>query len=387
MKILFVMIQPFDPYSGGVQMSTFKLSKKFTEMGMKTLVYSFMNTGHIKADYTTLHHSKGKNWHYNKENILDLYRLIKNEKPDIIINQMPYEKEINQVLLQSKNEIGCSLLACLRNTLFSVKLNIADYINGIVPTPANRLFHNSPGNWLFQKLHKTSHAKALKNILDIYDRFVMFGEPNNDEIKYFIGNYKQEKLAYIPNSIPHVLNELPIKEKRILWLSRLSYKQKQANLILPIWKKIYELLPEWELDVVGDGDAFQDIQQAIEKEKIPRITLYGKQKPDEYFKRSSLYIMTSSYEGFPNTAIEAQSFGAIPIIFDSYPLAHWVLNDTKDGFLIKPFDTDKMANTVVKLALNEEELKLIGKMALNNAKKFHIDKVGGMWQDLFKILT
>lgn len=386
MKILFVMIQPFDPYSGGVQMSTFKLSKKFAEMGMNTLVYSFANSGHIKAEDTRLFYSEKEKGHYSRENNEHLYKIIKHERPDFIINQMPYEEEITEVLTRSKSEFGCILLACLRNSLFSVKLNIEDYIKIFVPAPANKLFHNVIGRTLFQTVHKSKHAKALKTILDVYDRFVMFGEPNNDEIKYFIGDYKQDKLAYIPNSIPEVLREMPQKEKRILWLSRLSYKQKQAQLILPVWKKVQELLPGWELDIVGDGDAYKDIERKILEEKIPRVTQYGKQKPNGYYERAPIYFMTSSYEGFPNTVIEAQSFGSIPVVFNSYPIAGWAINNNEDGFLIDSFDVDMMADTIIKLVSDSEKMKIMGENTLKNANRFHIDKVGGMWEELLQQL-
>lgn len=386
MKILFVMIQPFDPFTGGVQMSTFKLSKKFTEMGMETIVYTFQNFGHLKAEYTTLYHSPNDKLHYNNENTDHLYELISKERPDFIINQMPYEEEINRILTQAKENYGCILLACLRNTLFSVKLNILDYIDGQVPSPANKFLHNPLGKALFQKIHKVKHAKALKMILDVYDRFVMFGTPNKDEIEYFVGKYKQNKLAYIPNSIPSVLSEVPLKEKKILWLSRLSYKQKQAQMILPVWKKVYKHLPDWELDIVGHGDSFDDVKRTIEKENIPRISLHGKQIPDEFFQKSAIYFMTSSYEGFPNTVIEAQSFGSIPVVFNSYPIASWVVNDARDGILIKPFDIDKMGEEIVKLASDNNKLELMSKNALMNAEKFHIDRIGEMWNDLFKLL-
>lgn len=383
MKILFLMHQAFDPFSGGVQMSTFKLSKKFTEMGMTTSVYSFSNTGHSKAEYTKLFHSENKGIHYNKENRDHLYQILSDVKPDIIIDQMPYETQVHDVLIRSKNEFGSILLACLRNSLFSIKLNIEDYIKIFIPSPLNRLFHNFLGRFVFQQVHKSKHAKSLKTILDVYDKFVMFGEPNNDEIKYFIGNYKQSKLTYIPNSIPEVLTEMPVKEKKILWLSRLSYKQKQAQYILPVWDIVHKNLPDWQLDIVGDGDAFKAIQNEILEKNIPRVHLHGKQKANEYFREAPIYFMTSSYEGFPNTVIEAQSFGSIPVIFNSYPIANWVINDNQDGILIKSFEVKKMADAIVKLAKDSEKMRTMGNYALKNANKFHIDVVGEMWRELF----
>lgn len=383
MKIIFILTQAFDPFAGGVQMTTFKLSKKFTEMGYESIVYSFNNSGNVEPKFTRLCYSENENLHHNKENRDHFYNFVKNERPDFVISQVPYEDKINEVVRQLKDELNFIALSCLRNSLFSVKLNIDLYIKNSVPVPLYKLLQNPLGRSIFQKLHKSKHAKSLKSILDIYDRFIMFGEPNKREIQYFIGNYKQEKLAYIPNSIPHVEKELPEKQNRILWLSRLNYNQKQAHLILPIWKKIYNLLPEWELDVVGDGEAFKDLAKQIEKDEIPRITLHGKQKPDSYYRKSPIYVMTSANEGFPNTILEAQSFGCVPIVFDSYPIAAWVINDNKNGLLVKFNDIESMVDKIVQTASHSVNMKTMGNNALKNAERFQVDKVGVIWRDLF----
>jgi glycosyltransferase involved in cell wall biosynthesis len=166
-------------------------------------------------------------------------------------------------------------------------------------------------------------------------------------------------------------------------MSRLSYKQKRADLILPFWKKVMLKLPDWQFDVVGYGDAYEDIKLQIAQENIPRVTLYGKQVPDKYYKRSPIYIMTSKNEGFPNTLIEAQSFGAIPVVYDNYPICSWVVKNGKSGILIPPFKVDEMAKEVIDLTKNQEKKNLLMQGSLANAKEFSIEKVGKQWIDFF----
>jgi glycosyltransferase involved in cell wall biosynthesis len=203
------------------------------------------------------------------------------------------------------------------------------------------------------------------------------------ELKYFVGNYKLHKTHLIPNSILSVENSIPDKEKRILWLSRLSYKQKRADLILPFWKKVVDKLPEWQLDIVGSGNAYEDIKYQIELENIPRVTLYGRQEPYKYYKRAAIYIMTSAYEGLPNTILEAQSFACIPIVYDNYPICSWVVNEGESGILIPPFDVDKMAQETVLLAKDSNRQTVLMEAALTNAREFQLDKVGKKWIQFF----
>lgn len=383
-KILIVLIQPFDSSTGGVQMSTYKLSKYFSSVGAAVYVYSFSDKGHISQDFATLITSPKPNRHYNQSNITHFSETIDKVKPDIIINQMPYEHVISDALASKHDRSGYLLLGCLRNTLYSVKLNLDSYLEMVIPKPIRPFLRNKIGYALLLALHKRSHARDLKRILDVYDYFVMFGPPNKTEIEYFIGSYKENKWAYIPNSIPVVVPTIPAKEKRILWLSRLSYKQKRAEFILPVWGIVSKALPDWELDIVGDGDAFDDIVGEIKLKDLQRVTVHGRQKADEFFRKSPIYFMTSSFEGFPNTVIEAQSFASIPVVFNSYPMLDWIIEDKVNGVLVEPFNVQMMAEEIIKLAKNEDLRMKMMMASIKNANRFVIDQVGAQWLEFFE---
>ena len=383
MNILFVLTPAFDPYSGGVQMSTYKIGSYLARAGHELTVYSFENKGNVDCDFGVLHHAPAAGGEGTHENLRHFSEVIQNAEPDVVINQMPYIHDIGEVLKEKQEKLKFLLLGCLRNTLFSVKLNLDAYRKKVLPAPLQPLFANAIGRRVLLWKHRQRHCADLKEILDTYDYFIMFAPPNETELEYFVGDYKKHKTAFIPNSIPKVLPEVPTKEKRMLWLSRLSYAQKRADLILPFWKKVMHHLPDWQFDVVGHGDAFEDIKNQIEKEQIPRITLHGKQKPDDYYRRAPIYIMTSAYEGFPNTLIEAQSFGAVPIVYRNYPVVNWVIEDGKNGHLIPPFDIDQMAQRTIALAQDVDRRQQMMEGALENARRFTIDRVGQKWVDFF----
>lgn len=382
MKILITLVPRFDPYSGGVQMSTFKLSSFFNKMGHEVYVYSFENEGHVSPSFVKFKHALEKGLNYNPKNLEDCKLFIESSNPDIVINQMPYELGLGGMLKQVKQSVGFKLYGCLRGSFFAVKQNLETYRTTLLPKSIQPYFKNKLGYMVLLQIHKFNHARVLRKIMDTYDKYVLFGEANKIEMEYFIGKYKQDKLAYIPNSIPFVLEELPKKEKRLLWLSRVDYRQKHAELIIPLWKLLKDRLPDWTFDVVGDGGAFEDLKNQIREEKLERIVMHGKQVPDEYYKKSPIYIMTSSFEGFPNTLIEAQSFGAIPIVFDSYPMVREIVTN-QNAILVETFNLDKMAYEIKQLISDNEKLQKMMEGSLQNASKYTIDKVGQKWLGLF----
>jgi hypothetical protein len=175
------MVPAFNPNAGGVQRSTFKMSSYFKSVGYDTSVFSYANNQHSSQEVAELYHSKNPGLNKNPDNNIELLNVIKKINPDIIINQMPYEYQIGEVLLKARKEdINFLLLGCLRNTLFSVKLNLEFYTQKLVPSLILPVFKNKLGYFIVLSIHKYRHKKYLKQILDKYDYFVMFGPPNID---------------------------------------------------------------------------------------------------------------------------------------------------------------------------------------------------------------
>jgi len=211
----------------------------------------------------------------------------------------------------------------------------------------------------------------------------MFGPPNLEELEYFVPGYDREKIRLIPNSIPDVADTPPAKEKRLLWLGRLSRAQKRVELLPEVWRRVCEHLPDWHLDVVGDGPDRAEIERTVSESGLPRVNFYGRQVPGDFFHRSPIFFMTSAFEGFPNTLVEAQSHAAIPVVFDSYPVASWIVEHGNNGYLVEPFNVETMAERIVDLATCPGR-KGFAEQALESARRFNIDRVGRMWQELFE---
>ena len=379
-SILFVLTQGVDPHAGGVQMSTCKLGRYFSELGHDVGVFSFARAGHTPVDFGTLWTGVAEGGQDSEANRQAFEAVLSTFAPDIVINQMPYEREIGDLLKRNKRFL---LLGCLRNTLFSVRGNPAAYVRRLSPGFMGGLADNLIIQGLFLFLHRLRHRKDLRWILNTYDLFIMFGPPNLDELEYFLPGFDHNKVRLIPNSIPQVSESTPQKEKRLLWLGRIAHAQKQAGLILEVWRRVYKRLPDWKIDVVGDGPALAALQTEARDAGLPRIEFYGRRVPDEFYRRSAIFFMTSAFEGFPNTLVEAQSYGCIPVIFDSYPVARWIVEGGANGHLVQPFDVDAMSERIVALARNPERNR-IADQVLESARRFQIDRVGRMWQELFE---
>lgn len=381
LRVLFVLTQPLDPHSGGVQMSTCKLGRHFANLGHQVGVFSFADEGHAKMDFGSLWHARSAGGQNARSNLEELGRVVGEFAPAVVINQMPYERAIGKVLAHGE---GFVLLGCLRNTLFSVISDLDGYIDRAFPGAAARLLKNPPGRLILKALHRYRHRSDLREILRTYDRFVMFASPNLQELSYFLPKFDRRRIALIPNSIPSVMDDLPKKEKRILWLGRLDEKQKRASLLLPIWQRASKNLPDWQFDVVGEGPLKETLERQSMAMGLERIEFHGRQSPDAFYRRSALFFMTSAFEGFPNTLVEAKSFGCVPLVFDSYPMAGWLIQNEIDGCLISPFDVERMASCMAELALDGPRREKLAAASLGSARQFEISNVGVQWETLLE---
>jgi len=145
---------------------------------------------------------------------------------------------------------------------------------------------------------------------------------------------------------------------------------------------MHEKLPGWKFTVVGDGDYRETLLKEIEG--LPNIESIGQADPAPYYEKASVLVMTSAYEGFPNVLLEAQSYGVVPVLFNSYSAAPWVTDEGETGFLIEPFDLEKMAEKVAWLANHTERWSEISNAAVQGARQFTVEEVGKIWFSFFK---
>jgi len=99
---------------------------------------------------------------------------------------------------------------------------------------------------------------------------------------------------------------------RVLWIARIC-KQKRPDRLL----EIADACPDLQFDFVGPADNSEYARSVCDRAKtIENITVHGSashRHVHNFYKKAKVLCCTSDYEGFPNTFLEAWSFG-IPIV-------------------------------------------------------------------------
>jgi glycosyltransferase involved in cell wall biosynthesis len=172
-------------------------------------------------------------------------------------------------------------------------------------------------------------------------------------------------------------------------VSRLEEKQKRISLALKIWENIEksDAHKDWKLIILGHGIDETYYRRTIEKKQLKRVSLEGARSPETYYRKSSIFMMTSAYEGFALTLMESLQMGAVPVVFDGFKSVHDVISDGYNGFIIPNNDIAAYANCLSQLMSNEKQRTIIAQNAIESSKKFELSGIVKQWFDLFAELS
>ncbi|HTG56101.1 MAG TPA: glycosyltransferase, partial [Niabella sp.] len=117
----------------------------------------------------------------------------------------------------------------------------------------------------------------------------------------------------------------------------------------------------WSLDLVGDGPLMEDVrEQARVLNIINRIKFLGRRwDVAELMSSADVFILTSFWEGFPRSIIEAMRAGLPVVASDVAGVSEAVIDDLT-GYLIKDRNRNELENKLSVLIANPDQRMRLG---------------------------
>ena len=375
MNILFLE-SSIPPSRGGVQRVSWLVSRYLNEHGHDTyFAFWFKDSDEVDEHHKIRIGKEGEVGKCSNR----LYNFIKNKAINIIINQQCRNKFVSRVIKKVRDEQICKVVYC-----HHLSPDYGDYVNLGIKDCIKNLF----SCMLFGV---DMYSRWERKQYDISDRYVLLSESFKNE---FIKRTKlrdTSKLRWISNplSFPFTLaSQYDNKKKQILIVSRMHERQKKLTSALRIWKEIeHRGYRDWNLVMAGYGPDEQMILDYAKSLNLSRMTYIGKvDNPAGLYMESSIFMMTSNYEGFGMTLTEALQFGCVPLAFDTYAALHDILTHGDNGFIIPIHDEGAYADQLCELIDNPTILKRMSRRAMESCKKFGMETVGQKWLDLINEL-
>lgn len=179
------------------------------------------------------------------------------------------------------------------------------------------------------------------------------------------------------------------KKKEVLIVARFDEFSKRISLALKVWRKIEKdpRLNDWELTLVGSGEAENFYKYLVGKWQLKRVNFTGHQNPIEYYRRASIFLMTSSAEGWGMTITEAMQMGVPTIAFDSFGALYDMIQDEYNGYIVPNNNISAFSQKLTELMMNDTIRRGMCINAVNSSKTFEIEKVAKKWIKIFDKLA
>lgn len=227
---------------------------------------------------------------------------------------------------------------------------------------------------------------ARRIAVKLADKIVVLGKKDLENYeRHFINT---DKILYIYNPVAYRLNDYRNPDTyRIITAGRLC-KQKGFDFLIKAWKIIEEdkdIDKRWRLDIYGEGEEKEHLEGLIVKNKLNRIYLKGyTNNLEEEMINSSLFVLSSRYEGFGLVLLEAQAKGLPCISFNCKEGPAEIIDDGVNGFLVNEEDVEALAEKM-KILMNSRELRVnFAKKAQKDLQRFALESVLDSWEMLLR---
>ncbi len=275
------------------------------------------------------------------KNIISSFLLVKNfRKKDVLI--ISFQANIFSIIVSK-----------LMNWQIIIRLNTSPekYINNTFKMFFFKIFYNLSNEII---VNSFEFKKNLKKIFNLNSTVIL-----NSILKKKI---KKNKINFFKN----------FKGLKIINIARLT-DQKDHLTLLKTAKMISEKNKiNFKLAIIGRGKNFQTLQKFIIENKLKKkVFLCGyKKDAEQYLSYSNLFILTSKFEGLPNTLIEAQS-AKLPIISSDCPSGpKEILLNGKLGILFKTGSYKDLYRKILHFNNNKTKYKNKAVLAQKFLKRF-----------------
>lgn len=164
--------------------------------------------------------------------------------------------------------------------------------------------------------------------------------------------------------------------------------QKGFDRLIDAWSIVNMQHPDWVLRIYGDGMR-QQLQQQIDRLGIASSCILEHSTPDidEKYCESSIFALSSRYEGFGMVIIEAMACGIPPVSFACPCGPRDIIDDGKNGLLVENGNIEMLAGKICYLIENDEIRRKMGQQARIDVERFKIEQIARQWKELFESLV
>lgn len=297
-----------------------------------------------------------------------------------LLKQRKYKKMLSAELIRIRPDFTISMLRREINFLTSLK-DGSKKIGELHVNRANyRNFEANDSNILkrlFAKFWMRSLVEKLKRL----DQLVVLTDKNKASW------LELSNVTVIPDPVPMLipLSVSDLHAKRVVTIGRYAY-QKGYDLLLQAWAEVEKHFLDWTLDIFGMGDQteYRELMADLGID-TNRCHLNGPvEDVTKTYLDSSIFVLSSRFEGFGLVLVEAMASGLPVVSFDCPVGPDEIITDRVDGLLVPSGDVQALCEKLMALMADENQRRLLSRQARLTAQRYDMAAIANQWTTLFE---
>lgn len=206
---------------------------------------------------------------------------------------------------------------------------------------------------------------------------------------YFPDKVRNRSIV-IPNPVfsEDILEEYKGEKKELIVnIARLDLRQKRQDILIRAFNEISEKYPSMQLYIYGSGPDEKKIKELIQELKLEnRVVLKGvTTNVYQAIGEAKITILTSDFEGIPNSIIESMCVG-VPVISTkcSPGGAELLIQDHENGILVERENIHQIADAIVELLENRNIYEKVARNGFLIKERFNQEKILSQWAEYFE---
>ncbi len=241
----------------------------------------------------------------------------------------------------------------------------------------SKLIEAKSGQGLIKNLLTQCKWVLMEKLAKNFSGFIVLTEGNKKEWKSL------KNMQVIANPLSFFSEQSSdLKNKIVLCVGKIAY-QKGQDILVKAWEKVHLQHPDWQLHLYGkenlDFLSTNNLHHNIHF--FPPTT-----EIEQKYLESSIYVMSSRFEGFGMVLIEAMACGVPCVSFNCDYGPSDIIMDKEDGFIVEKENIDELSEKLLILIEDENKRMTFGRNAKNNVQRFEKYTIVKQWDDLFKSL-
>ncbi len=193
------------------------------------------------------------------------------------------------------------------------------------------------------------------------------------------------------HQIPHcvqtyapVAHDSLVNRKSLILAVGRHTSQKGFDLLLEAWAKVCAKHPSWMVRIVGSGELTEELQALAAKLGIYSQVEWVAHTSDveTHYAQSSVFALSSRFEGFGIVLIEALSHGLPVVSFLCHHGPEEIVEDRHSGLLVENGNTELFAQALDQMISNDESRQRMARGALKRSEQFAPPLVFERWEQV-----